>query len=310
MKTRVAIGPSSFGEVNKAPIKMLEDAGIEIIENPFKRRLTELEVLNHLKNVDGLLAGLEPLTRNVLKTVNGKLKVIARVGIGMSNVDIDAARQMGIKVSNTPDGPTEAVSEMTLAALLNCARKIAPMSHSLRAGEWNKMIGMSLSEMTVMIIGYGRIGRSVANLLSLFNTKILVYDPYLTVLENNIAGIKLVNLNEGIKRADCITLHASGDKVLLGKKEFNYMKPGMILLNSARGELVDEEALVNAIEKQIVTSCWFDAFCDEPYTGLLTKYNEAILTPHSSTYTRKCRYEMEMQAVRNLLVDLNECNKQ
>lgn len=304
MKYRVAIGPSSFGEKDKSPINKLEQAGVEIVKNPYNRRLTEHETIEHLANVDGLIAGLEPLTRNVFKSVKHSLKAIARVGIGMTNVDIDAAEQFGIKVSNTPDGPTEAVSEMTLCALLNCARKIGPMSESLRYAKWNKMIGTSLSEMTVLIIGYGRIGKKVGQLLRLFNSEVIVCDPFLGDVGKNVDGNTLVDLDEGLKRADCITIHASGDNVVLDENEFQIMKPGMILLNSARGELVDEEALANALDKGIVESCWLDSFTKEPYSGILMKYKQAILTPHCSTYTRKCRYEMETQAVSNLLRDL------
>ena len=306
MNYRVAIGPSSFGEKNITPIKMLQDAGFEIINNPYRRRLTELEIIDHISNVDGLIAGLERLSNNVLETAKHRLKAIARVGIGISNVDVAAANRLGIKVSNTPEGPTEAVSEMTIGALLNCTRHISFMSDSVRSGEWNKIIGLSLSEMTILIIGYGRIGKRVSELLKPFGCNIIIHDPFLGDRDND--GITWVDLEEGLKIADCITIHASGNQVLLDENEFRLMKKGMILLNSARGELVNEEALANALDKGVVASCWFDSFIIEPYSGILTKYKQAILTPHSATYTRKCRYDMETQAVSNLLHDLAYMN--
>ena len=118
MSLRVAIGPSSFAEEDSTPLRLLEAAGVEVVPNRWKRRLTEAEIIEHLQDVDGLIAGLEPLNRKVLQSARPRLRALARVGIGMANVDQDAARELGIRVSSTPDGPTEAVAEMTLAALL------------------------------------------------------------------------------------------------------------------------------------------------------------------------------------------------
>jgi len=121
----VAISPSSFSALDSTPLNLLESAGVEIIPNPLGRRLTEEEIISHLEGVDGLIAGLEPLNRRVLSSAL-QLKSIARVGIGMDNVDLEAAKELGIKVSNTPDGPTRAVAEMTLAAMLSLCRQILP----------------------------------------------------------------------------------------------------------------------------------------------------------------------------------------
>ena len=122
MSFRVAVGPSSFAAQDDTPLKMLGSAGCEVVPNPFGRRLTEEEIIAHLEGIDGLIAGLEPLNRKVLSSAPG-LKAIARVGIGMTNVDFDAAAEFGVKVSNTPDGPVAAVAEMTLTALLALGRK-------------------------------------------------------------------------------------------------------------------------------------------------------------------------------------------
>ena len=299
---KIAIATSSFAKSDPYPIQLLEQAGVEIKDNPYGRQLTEAEIIEHLDGVDGLIAGLEPLNRRVFESAS-QLKAIARVGIGIANVDLEAAEEFGIRVSNTPDGPTEAVAEMTITALLNLCRRLRLFDDDMHDGKWQKEIGIGLKDTKVLLIGYGRIGRRTGQLLKAFNAEILVADPFISddTLE---AEIPRVSLKDGLKIADVISLHADGQKTLLGDKEFDQMRDGVILLNSARGELVDEDALIKALDSGKVQSAWFDAFREEPYHGRLTRYKQVLLTPHVCTYTRQCRSSMEISAVRNLLRDL------
>jgi D-3-phosphoglycerate dehydrogenase len=300
---RVIIGPSSFAEQDKTPLRILESAGITVLPNPVGRRWKEEEAIQFLKGVDGLVAGLEPLNRKVLESARGSLKALARVGIGMTNVDQEAAREFGIKVSNTPEGPMEAVAEMTLAALLTLVREIEPSNRRLHAGEWPKTVGRSVAELTVLMIGYGRIGRRAAALLKHLGARILIFDPLLPT-DGATDGNTRVSLAEGLGQADVVSLHASGEKVILGAAEFAQFKPGTILLNSARGGLVDEAALIGALDDGRIGKAWFDAFWKEPYQGKLLQYPQVLLTPHMATYTRRCRLSMESQAANNLIRDL------
>lgn len=298
----VAVGPSSFAQQDDAPLRLLEDAGVELRPNPFGRRLTEEEILRQLEDVDGLIAGLEPLNRRVLNS-SPQLKVIARVGIGMDNVDQEAAAELGIKVSNTPEGPTAAVAELTVAALLALCRGLVPANDALHTGKWDKRIGVGLSGLKVLLVGYGRIGRRVSELLRPFGAEIAVSDPYID--PNQLPDyVRPVTLLAGLAEADVISLHASGKGTLLGPAEFDQMKDGVIILNSARGALIEEEAMVRALDSGRVGSAWLDVFWDEPYIGPLTDYNQVLLTPHISTYTQQCRRQMEVAAVENLLRDL------
>lgn len=304
---KVIVGASTFADQDKTPIALLESAGVEVRLNPLGRRWTETEAIELLQGVDGLLAGLEPLNRTVLAATEGRLKALARIGIGMDNVDQNAAREMGIKVSNTPDAPTAAVTEMTLAALLCLARELEPMNREMHAGAWPKTISRSLRELTVLVVGFGRIGRAVAAQLSALGCSILVTDPFLT--EASQCPFPVVSLADGLRNADVISLHASGSGVLLGDLEFTAMKPGMILLNPARGGLVDEAALGRALDSGQVAKAWLDTFGQEPYTGGLRKYPQVLMTPHACTYTRECRRSMESEAVINLLRDLGLSTK-
>jgi D-3-phosphoglycerate dehydrogenase len=302
MKYRIAIGPSSFAVADETPLKMLEQAGVEIVPNPYKRRLTEQEIIAHLDSVDGLIAGLEPLNRAVLESAS-RLKAIARVGIGMDNVDVEAAKELNIRVSNTPDGPTEAVAELCLTALLALGRKLVAFNTDLHGGVWKKRIGIGLRGTRVLLVGYGRIGRRFGDLLHFLGADILVTDPAVAP-ETLKHGERLISLDEGIQEAEVVSLHANGVETILGEAEFQKMRPGMILLNSARGELIDEEALERALKNGTVADAWLDVFWQEPYSGRLTEFNQILLTPHVSTYTRQCRRSMEEGAVRNLLRDL------
>ena len=304
MKYRVAIGASSFAAEDDTPRRMLEKAGVAIIPNPHGRRLTEDETIAHLDGIDGLIAGLEPLNRRVLSSAR-RLKVVARVGIGMTNVDIEAARGLGIRVSNTPDPPAQAVSELTVTALLALCRRLVPTNSAVHAGEWKKLIGLGLVGSKVMLVGYGRIGRRVAALLRPFGAVILVADPFVAA-STLVEGERLIALQDGLREVDVVSLHASGTDTILGASEFAAMRDGMILLNSARGELVDEAALIHALESGKVGGAWFDAFWEEPYKGPLCSFEQVLLTPHTGTYTRQCRLAMETEAVHNLLRDLRE----
>lgn len=298
----VAIGVSSFAAADETPLKMLEQAGFDIVPNPYSRRLTEEEIIAHLDGVDGLIAGLEPLNRKVLQSAHS-LKAIARVGIGMDNVDMEAAKELDIRVSNTPNGPTEAVAELCLTALLAMGRQLIPFNTDLHGYVWKKRIGIGLRGTKVLLVGYGQVGRRFGDTLSFFGVKILVTDPAVTA-ETLKHGERLVSLKEGLQEVEVVSLHASGAETILGETEFQKMHPGMILLNSARGELIDEGALIRALENETVKAAWIDAFCHEPYSGRLTEYDHVLLTPHVSTYTKQCRRTMEEEAVRNLLRDL------
>ena len=296
MKHKVLIGPSTFAALDSAPMDILIEAGFEVANNPFGRKLTKEELIEFLPGIAGLIAGLESLDREVLEKSN--LKVISRCGSGMSNVDIDAAKQLGIKVFSTPFGPTSAVAELTLGALLSLLRMIPQMDRDLHEGRWNKKIGTQLEGKTVVIIGFGRIGRRVAELLAPFKTRILVVDPFLRDFTENLP---VLTLEEALTQADIVTLHSSGESIIIGENEFNLMKSGAFLLNAARGDLIDEDALVKSLEEGKIQGAWIDTFSQEPYSGPLTKYEQVILTPHIGSYSIECRRSMEMESVQNLI---------
>jgi len=299
---KVAIGPSSFAAKDPAPLEMLLEAGLEILPNPFGRRLNQEEILELLADADGLIAGLEPLNREVL-SASKKLKALARVGIGMTNVDQPAAAELGIKVSSTPEAPAAAVAEMTLACMLALCRRLVTVDAGIRAGRWEKNVTLGLSDLPVLLVGYGRTGRETGRLLRAFGARILVHDPFLKQADLSF-GETLVSLEEGLAAARVVSLHASGEDVIIDAPALALMRDDAILLNPSRGGLVDEQALLGALEAGRLGGVWFDAFWKEPYDGALVNYDRTLLTPHVCTYTAQCRREMETKAAANLLRDL------
>lgn len=301
---KVLLGPSTFGVSDPAPLEKLEAAGCQIIQNPYKRKIKKNELLGLLADdVSGLIAGLEILDCEVLEKT--KLKVISRCGAGMSNVDLSAAERLNIKVYSTPDGPTTAVAELTLGVMLSLLRMIPQMNQDLHAGKWTKKIGVQLEGKTVVIVGFGRIGQKVASLLKPFHVRLIVVDPY---VKEKIDGVEFLLLDRALSQADIVTIHCSGEGQILGRKEFELLKENVFLLNAARGGVVNEEVLIEFLEKGKVAGVWLDTFYDEPYHGPLIKYPNVILTPHAGSYTFEARKVMEMEAVNNLLSAFEEAD--
>ncbi len=299
---KILIGPSSFASIDRSPMDRLLEVGCEIIDNPFRRKLTKSELLALLnRGVTGLIAGLEPLDRDVLE--KSTLKVISRCGSGLSNVDLVTAKELGIKVFSTPNAPVGAVAELTLGVMLSLLRMIQQMNNDLHEGKWAKRIGLQLEGKTVLIIGFGRIGRRVASLLAPFQTNILAVDPHLS---RPVGSVPLVPIEEALPQADIVTIHCSGEGCIIGEKELSIIKCGALLLNAARGGLVDEHALSRAIDEGRIAGAWMDTFEREPYTGPLARYPQVILTPHVGSYTVECRRQMENEAVENLISALKE----
>lgn len=301
-KLKVGISVSSFGVADASPVELLKAEGFEIKPNPYGRRLTEEEIGEFIQGVDGIISGLEPLNRKVLSQ-NPHLKAIARVGIGIDNVDLQAAEEFNIKVSNTPDGPTEAVAEAVLTYLLALLRRVPEIDRDMHKGVWVKKLCKSIHGLRVTIIGFGRIGRRVAQLLSDLGAIISVVDPYLS--DSGMLPYPVVSLADGLVSAEAISIHASGTDTILGEHEFSLIKNGCYLLNAARGSLVCEKSLIRSLNSETLAGVWFDTFWKEPYQGPLIGHSKAILSPHLATFTDQCRFSMETQAARNLISDLS-----
>ena len=296
---------SSFARESPEALELMENEGLKIILNPWGRKLKEEELGELLKDHRpvGLLAGTEPITREVLDAAKDHLRIISRVGVGWDNVDREAARQMGIRVSRTSGVLTQAVAELTIGLILSALRSISSNDRLIRQGKWHKTMGGLLSGKIVGIIGFGHIGQRVSELVTAFGAKVLYYDPQ----PMDAPWAQAVTLPDLLSQAEIITIHASGRGKILGPDELkNICKRGVLLVNTARGGLIDESALQECLENGKVSFACLDVFEDEPYCGPLCSLENVILTPHVGSYAREARVLMERTAVENLLNGLRE----
>lgn len=298
--SKIVVSTSSFDLDHNPAIQRLRDRGFTVIGNPYRRKLTEDEIIELLgTDTVALLAGVEPLTERVLTNAQA-LRVIARCGTGMDSVDLLAAQRLNISVSNTPEAPAQAVAELTLGLMLDCLRQIHHTDRSVRQGEWPRPQGKLLAARTVGIIGLGHIGRRVATLCQAFGATVIAHDPH---LQQTSAGVKLVSLADLLEQADLITLHlpySASVHHLIDAQAIARMQPGTILINAARGGLVDEDALCTALNSGHIEAAALDSFEQEPYQGPLCKCNHAILTSHIGSLARETRQRMELEAAENL----------
>jgi D-3-phosphoglycerate dehydrogenase / 2-oxoglutarate reductase len=232
------------------------------------------------------------------------LKAISRCGAGLDNVDLTAAKRQDITVFNTPEAPAQAVAELTMSLILAALRRICQVDQLLRADRWSRMQGQLLAAQLVGIIGLGHIGRRVAKLCQAFDARVVAHDPYIDPTSH---GVELVPLKKLLAEADVISLHlpyGANTHHLLDAKAFARMKPGSIIINAARGGLIDEIALDEALISGHLGMAALDVFEQEPYRGPLIKNDKIILTSHIGSLARESRMRMEIEAAENLLEGL------
>ena len=298
--TKVLVSTSSFATFDSSPIKKMEAKGLQVVLNPYKRTLTVAESIELLQGVSGLIAGTEKLNKEVLESAK-ELKVISRCGTGMESVDLNTAKTLGIRVVNTPEAPIQAVAELTLGLILALLRHIPLSDRGMRAGIWKKNMGTLLQEKTIGIVGLGRIGKRVCLLLYPFNVTIVAYDVIPDHTFASSSGIRMVDLEELLRVSDIVSVHVSSTECIIGVNELKKMKKSGVLVNISRGSVVDEDALIDALRKGEITGAALDVFAEEPYSGPLTELDNVVLTPHTGSYAKESRIEMETQAVDNLL---------
>ena len=302
------IATTTFGELYSKPLELLDSSNVDYYINNNARRLTEEEICDALIDVDAVIAGTEPYNENVLNRLP-KLKVISRLGVGFDNIDILASEKKGIKVFTTETSPAPAVAELTLGLILNILRKITFHNNQMKAGTWTKNMGFSLSGKTLGIIGLGTIGKELVRIASGFGFHILAFDEQedeLFAKDNDVTYCELENL---LKSSDIVTIHlnlSDQTKLLIDKEKVKLMKPEAILINTSRGEIIDENALYEALINSWIGGAGLDVFENEPYTGPLTKLDNVVLTPHIGAYAKEIRIKMEVEAAENLIRGLNE----
>ena len=306
MDSTIAITIRSFGET-KSLSASLRDVGEISYINDTGKHLNEDELCILLKNVGGVIAGTEKFTRRVFESAPN-LRVISRVGVGLDSIDLNAASEYGVTVVNTPNSPALSVAEHTIALTFTVLKRIAIYNENMHKKDFTIKSGLLLAGRSVGIVGLGRVGCKVAEMLDMLGCKIYFYDPF---LPDNLdtKWIRMDTLHDMLKSVDIVTLHVpsqSDDKAIMDKEAFEYCKNGAVVINTSRGSLIDENALIQAIEDGKVWGCGLDVFSHEPYNGKLLDYPQVVTTPHVASNTIESRQEMEKEAIENLINELRK----
>ena len=264
--------------------------------------------MSNARGYNGVIAGLEPYDAQVLEGLSD-LKCISRCGVGVDNIDIEKAKERNIAVLNTPEVVVQPVAELTMALMLDLLRRVTAQSLAMRHKKWERLTGNLLFGKKVGVIGLGRIGRRVAELLRSWKIDVFGTDLYPDVQWAKVQGVKLLPLDKVLEDADIISLHLSmtdEHPFCLGDQEIARMKKGAFLINVARGALINEAALVNALSSNHLAGAGLDVFQQEPYTGLLCQMDNVVLTPHIATLTQESRSAMEIEAAQNIINFFNK----
>jgi D-3-phosphoglycerate dehydrogenase len=302
---KVLVTARSFRKMQGDHWRVLQDAGCEIVTPEQDQPLKEAEMISMIGDVDAALVGNDAVTEKVIAAAP-HLKVVSKHGVGVDNVDVPAATRAGVIVTNTPGANQVAVAELAVAMIMALTRKLAYHDTMVKSGGWGRIVGTELEGKTVGLVGLGRIGKEVVLRLEGFKVKFLAYDIY---QDNAFAAehnVRFVELNELLAVSDIVTLHAvltSDTKRFIGEKELATMKPGSYLVNTARGGLIDEQALYQALTENRLAGAALDVFTDEPPTNspLLQLDDKVLLAPHLGAQTTETVLRMGKMAAENIV---------
>ncbi len=290
-----------------SPLAIDELKKISEFEVNVKTGMNEEELVKTIPPFDGIIVrSATKVTSRVIESAEN-LKIIVRAGIGLDNIDLEAAKKKGIKVANTPAATTISVAELTMGLMLSAVRNIAQANMSMKNHKWEKKLfsGTELYEKTLGIIGFGKIGKEVAKRALAFGMKVIAYD--VIKIETDL-NVKQVSFEELLSNSDIITLHiplTEETKHLISEKEFNSMKDGVILINAARGGVVDEKALLNALNSGKVRAAAIDVWEKEPTDNFeLVNHPNVIALPHLGASAKEGQARAGLEAVKILKENL------
>ncbi|MFY4808215.1 phosphoglycerate dehydrogenase [Aliarcobacter butzleri] len=300
---KVFVSTHPFGSTSKEPMKLLQENNFDVKLNPFEHKMTSQELAKEIKDSEILIAGTEKITEEVFENAPN-LKLISRVGIGLDGVDFELCKKYGVRVAYTPDAPTMAVAELCVAMILDLARQITITDKNIRLGIWKRHMGTLLYGKTIGIFGMGRIGKSLVHLLSSFNVNFLVHDINPDIAFGRLYNVNFVSKEEVLKNSDVVSVNIPLKKDTLDyitSKELSLMEPQAIVINTARGGIINENDLYDALKEKIIAGAAVDVFEEEPYSGKLIELENCLLTCHMGASTIDSRTDMEVQAVQEAI---------
>lgn len=285
----VLVGPVRYEELCPDGRQLLLDAGFTLIENPSERPYTFEDMLPYLGQVDAAVAGVELWNEQAL-ALAPNLRAIGRLGVGLDNVDLDAAAANGTIVSNVPGGNANAVAELAVGMLISLQRKIAVMDKDIRGGRWDRYTGSELTGKTLGLVGFGAIARLVAHRISGFDMRIIASDPYPDWEAAQRLGVEIVPFEDVMAQADLVSVHAphtAETHHLINAESLSLMQEHAVIINTSRGGLVDEKALFQTLQSGQIAGAALDVWESEPVSPenpLLTLSN-VLATTHAAADT-------------------------
>ena len=293
---------------------LFADEALKVVVPPVQERMEEAQLLPIIGDIDGIICGDDRLTRRVLEHAK-RLKVISKWGTGIDSIDQDAANDLGIRVCRTPNAFSIPVADSVFAYMLSFARHTHQMDRAMKSGMWQKIPGVSLSESTLGIIGVGNIGSEIARRARAFGMAILGTDPKhpsKDLLDQT--GIRMVSRQELLRNSDFVTVNCDLNPTsfhLMNDDAFALMKPTACLINTARGPIVEEPALIRALKSKRIAGAGLDVFEHEPLPqgSPLLRMENVLLAPHNSNSSPAAWEKVHQNTIRNLLAGLREVQR-
>jgi D-3-phosphoglycerate dehydrogenase len=308
MAFTVLITPRHFAD-DPGPLDYLREHGCELVDSAYggdrdDRLISEEEAIHLLQGVDALIAGGVKVTRKVLESAD-RLKIVARRGVGFDTVDLQAATDCGVVVTTTPGALTHSVADFTFGLMLSIARHIHRADRAVREGQWPVLMGTDVWNKTLGIIGLGRIGKGVAQRARGFAMRILAYDVVQDEAFAREFGVQYVSLEELLRQADFVSINAplsTHTSHIINAEALSLMKPTAFLINTARGGLVDQQALFHALRDRSIAGAGLDVFEQEPLSDSpLRQLDNVVLTSHQAGYSLESMRASGMIAAQNVV---------
>jgi len=299
MSNTIFVTLSTFAKYDQEPLRRLEASGFPLQIHAAGKRITSAELVEQGAQTEVFIAGVESYDAATLAALP-HARCISRCGVGVDAIDLEEARRRGIAVLNTPDPPTSAVAELALTMMLALSRDLPRQAVHARRKEWTRLDAHLLGASRVGLIGFGRIGQRVAALSRAFGAEVWATDPACDPATADALGVRLVSFDELLGHCRIVSIHAAQSMEVplrLGAAELSRMLPGAVLISLARGGMVDEAALHDALTSGHLAGAGLDVYDEEPYRGPLCDLDTVILTPHSATLTRETRSVMERECV-------------
>lgn len=305
MAKKVLVTATNYSTYCSAAKALLEENGVEVIENPFGRPMTREELLTVVGDIDGVVVGVDTWNEEIFAHAP-KLRAMARFGVGVDNIDLAAAKAHGIQVTNAKGMNSNPVAELTVGLILSTLRNVPAFNASIREGKWDRFMGRDLAGMTVGLLGFGDIAQRVAKKLSGFDVSICAYDLYPNLEKAKELNVEMVSMEEVLHRADVVCMHLPSlpsTHHIMDARTFGMMRDGSYFINTARGALVDETALAQALQSGKLTAAAIDVFDQEPVRrdNPLFALPNLFATPHTAAETYDTYHNVGLATARQLL---------